>query len=357
MTRPGLLVALFLAWTPILASASGEFTSPSPNLLYQLQQRNRSQPRLRVTADSSRLQLRVPIIDEAGLKGATSDGSNVPAPELIPWASIERIDEVVTRARRGRITGFVLGASAGALVGGVYGFTSTGGAEGAGGALIGAVAVGAVGIWIGGRIGERHVYEEPWYVAEPLPAHGPRLATKGAVLPVSGLLPPPPVVSTPFLRRPRGLPATAPATGAPRPEVLLACERIDRNDHIRMRGDFGFYQGRAGVFGPQGFEGLRTALDREGDASTSSLGVVTWDQIRSVDRRGNAAGKGALVGAISFGVFGGMLGAAAGSLSETEGAVIGGAAIGAALSGAFGAVLGAGVGSMFPAWHNVYRAR
>jgi hypothetical protein len=140
--------------------------------------------------------------------------------------------------------------------------------------------------------------------------------------------------------------------------VLRACEQIDASDLIRMRGDFGYFQGHASVVGPQGFEGLRNSAPRP-IGPDASLELVTWDRIRSVDRRGNAAKRGAVTGAVAFGVLGAWAGA---GLTNFEGdatplQMAGGAAYGAVIVGSVGAVFGALVGWAIPAWHNVYRAR
>ena len=140
-----------------------------------------------------------------------------------------------------------------------------------------------------------------------------------------------------------------PTPTPPSKKVLQACSRVDRDDHIRMRGDFGKFQGYASVVGPEGIDGLRA----EHAQSAAPTGLVTWDQIDRMEKRGGNAGKGVLYGALSFGLIGGMLGGAAGHISE-GGEVAGPAAAGAAVGVLVGAGLGALVGAQITSSHGVY---
>ena len=147
--------------------------------------------------------------------------------------------------------------------------------------------------------------------------------------------------------------ALAPSTPTPTPpskKVLQACARVDRDDHIRMRGDFGQFQGYASVIGPEGVEQLRA----DHGHPAAPTGLVTWDQIDRMEKRGGSAGKGALSGAAFVGLLGGMLGGAAASLNGSGAETAGGVAAGAAAGAALGAGLGALFGAPIPAWHKVY---
>jgi len=87
-------------------------------------------------------------------------------------------------------------------------------------------------------------------------------------------------------------------------------------------------------------------------------GSIPADRVRLItQRRGSRMGTGALLGSVPFAVFGGLLGAAAGSFDTSDPHPVAVAAAGAVLLGALGAGLGAGVGALLPGRKQVvYRA-
>src|SRR5207247_1272734 len=121
---------------------------PSPNLLFQLEKQNRSRPWLRITTDSVRLALRVHGIDQQGLRGFMAPEGILPPREPITWDEIERIDEVVTRAHAGSVTGAIAIGLAGAGLGNMIGASENRGGRYA---LVGLAAFGSLGGWLGGR--------------------------------------------------------------------------------------------------------------------------------------------------------------------------------------------------------------
>ena len=310
------------------AASSNEFAAPSQNLLYQLQKRNYGHPWLRVATDSSRLMVRVRRIDELGLGDLRSRKSDPPAPSLVAWRSIARIDEIATHETAGKVTGFLVGGMAGLIV-----VVPSGNAQHQAPAMLIMAALAGLGAWQGGHIGKRMVDEREWYVGTPLEAAPPVAVDTSAAL----------IYSPPTL--------TPPAPTPPSKKVLQACARVDRDDHIRVRGDFGKFQGYASVIGPEGVEGLRA----DHGQPAAPTGLVTWDQIDRMEKRGGSAGKGALYGAFSIGLLGAMSGGAAGAAANgSNDEVAGAAAAGAAVGALVGAGLGALFGAPIPAWHVVY---
>lgn len=137
-------------------------------------------------------------------------------------------------------------------------------------------------------------------------------------------------------------------------EVVRASRRLHSNDLIRMRGDFGFFQGHASTITPAGFAGLR-ADPSEQYRVTAPEGVLTWDRIDYVDKRGGSAGRGAAIGAVSLGLISATAAASLfaafdGTTNDALGAAVAVGVTGALVGGLLGALIGAGV----PAWHNVY---
>lgn len=288
---------------------------------------------MRVSTDSLRLTLRAGRIDELGLEDLHSRRSDPPPPDRIAWRTISRIDEVRTRESRGRNAGFLLAGLAGAGLGNMIGAAHH---QGGKDALFGLVVFGSLGAWQGGRYGERFEREHPWYVGTPAPVET-TLATSASQ--GGGEAPRPGVSAGPLASR----------------GVLEACARIGPTRLIRMRGDFGQFEGFAGVVGPQGLEDLRSKLKPSGrTAGSTPAGLVPWSRIQRVEVRGGSAGKGAVAGGVLFGALGGMVGAAAVTVangSETAStAFIEGALVG----GACGAVLGGLMGAAIPGWHRVY---
>ena len=321
------LVVLSAAHSEV--AISSEFAVPPPNRLYDLQKRNLSHPWLRVTTDSSRLMLRAWRIDELGLGELRSRKSDPPAPSLVAWRSIARLDEVATHELAGKVTGFLVGGTVGLIAG-----IASSDAHQQIAATVGVAVLGGLGARRGGRIGKGMVHEQTWYVGEPAKAASPPAVDTSAE----------------FTEAPPTL--APPAPTPPPPSVLKACAHIDSDDRIRMQTDFGQFQGFASVVGPEGLEGLR--VDHGGHSSSAvPTGLVRWDQIDRIEKRGGSARKGALVGALMTGLLGGSLAAAAnayGGGSNDAGAFAAGAAVGGALGAGVGALLGAPI----PAWHLVY---
>ena len=84
-------------------------------------------------------------------------------------------------------------------------------------------------------------------------------------------------------------------------------------------------------------------------------GLVTWDRIHRVEKRGRSVGKGALFGGVLIGCFGGMVGAAATTVANGAETPSTAFVEGFLAGGAVGAGLGALVGAAIPGWHLVYR--
>jgi hypothetical protein len=333
MNQAAALVALLLVAGPLPARSEEGFTAPPPNLLFQLQKQNRQKPWLRVSADSARLTVRARRIDELGLAELSARGSGPPPPDLIAWRSISRIDEVRTREGRGRRLGFLLAGLAGAGLGNMIGAAHQ---EGGKDALLGLVVFGSLGAWQGGRLGARFERESSWYVGTPAPAETARTmpAPDGDGAPLSL------AASSEFRTSPR---------------VLATCARIGPEDLIRLRGDFGEFQGYAGVAGPRGLERLRPNHESSGQTGEiTPVGLVPWSRIHRVDMRGGSAAKGAVAGGVLLGSLGGMVGAAAVSVAEGSESTSAALVEGALFGGACGALLGGLIGAAIPSWHRLY---
>src|SRR5438105_4593094 len=222
MTCGFLLVPALLTVAPSPTAVSNGFTGPTPKLLFQLQKQNREHPWLRVATDSVRLTLRVRRIDERGLGELSSRRDDPPPPAGIAWRTIARIDEVTTRAQRGRISGFLVAGLAAGLLGNAIGAAH---GEGKSDGLIGLAVFGSLGAWQGGRFGERFERERPWYVATRAPVSlaesTPAANALAETLAISAS--PNPRVSES---------SSAPLAS---PRVLRACARIGPTNLIRMR--------------------------------------------------------------------------------------------------------------------------
>lgn len=346
MVRAGLLTSLLVAASFHAAAASDRAAEPSPNLLFQLEKQNRSHPWFLATTDSARLRLKVRRIDERGLRGLTvPEGASTP-PGLLPWSKIDRLDEVVTRAQRGRVWGAIAIGLAGAGLGNMIGAADHRGGQLA---MAGLAVFGGLGAWGGGWYGERFQHERNWYVADPRRALGGPLAAAAAA--DSG-----PVGVTPENDE-RG--STTVAESAASPAAIRAAERIGSDDVIRATGDFGRFQGFAHLAGPQGLEGLRVDRRARGEWTRAVPSEpIAWNTIDEVRMRGGNGMTGALVGAAVFAAAGALLGVAVVAASSTTDATVGeGAAVGAAISAPVGAVLGLASGALVRRWVVVYRRR
>jgi integral membrane sensor domain MASE1 len=85
--------------------------------------------------------------------------------------------------------------------------------------------------------------------------------------------------------------------------------------------------------------------------------LISWDAIDRVEVRGGSSLQGALVGAVTFGVLGALLGAAAVSLAESGVSAGEGAAIGALYVAPVGFALGGLGGMAARRWVVIYPRR
>ncbi len=344
-----ILVALLLAIMPARAAASSDtLAQPSPNLLFQFQKQNRSHPWLRVATDSARLTLKARRIDELGLHGLTAPG-NAPLPhDPLTWAEIARIDEVVTRAQRGRVMGSIVLGLAGAGLGNALGAPN---GDGGNDAMLGFAVLGGVGAWLGGAYGERFKHERNWYVADtsvrmlsvaPLALAAPRASSA----PLETVAP-----------APLGTAVPAPRL-AMSPARIRTSNRIGKDDVIRVTGSFGTFQGFADLAGPTGLEGLHPDPKARGEWAHRRVPErIPWEAIDEVRMRGGSGINGALVGAGSFAAVGALFGlAAVAALGSGDVSVAEGALVGAGIAAPFGALFGAGAGALVRRWVVVYRA-
>jgi len=210
-----------------------------------------------------------------------------------------------------------------------------------------AVFAGAgLGGWLGGLYGDTQVHELPLYISRTLLAPAPIDSTRDVV----------PVAAPLALAAGSAAPAPGIARGEPTPQVLDACRMIHPSSILRVRADFGMFEGTAERAEPEGLSGLR--MSSLSGAAASTLGMVSWDRIELVDVKGNQAKSGAIAGALSLGALGGLVGlfaipvAAAGSGVEPSGWwILAGAGMGATA----GAGIDAAVGAVTTSWRTVYR--
>jgi hypothetical protein len=389
------LASAILAFQSLGSSTWAEpgagFTIPPESVIERLRHDYGKHDWLRVTTGSTRLELRVGRIDGDGLKDLVARRDAPPPPAVVPWSSIARVDRRVSQFRRGQITGFLVGGIAGALGGSWLGSAVKGTRTSTwmdqtyeidenhmtAGAWLGTI-VGAVGgAWMWGRIGDRNVTERPLYVA-PAPASSSPAAVAGNIAsenpPDTAPAPPnstmPPSISEPSTIAqgaadtiaivPPGKPSPPPSSRAEvssraaSSAIERASSRIQSENLLRITGDFGRFQGFATHAGPEGLDGLRVDLTG-GVAPAAPPGLVSWDRIYSIEKRGNSAGKGAVsvglaLGAAGAGLafllvtgFGGDGADAAGPMFEAG-----------AITGGIGAVIGGLVGAAIPRWHVVY---
>lgn len=302
--------------------------------------------RVRITALSTRYETRVGFMNEQGLGGFQPRGSSPKPPDPMPWASIERIDAVHSRAGIGMGVGLISGG----LIGLPLGFNATG-MKGLG---VWALCAGAGG-WLGRRIGSALVHEENVYEAGQRPNSNapPGLAAGGA--PTTGTAEAGPVTTS------GAAPAAGSVMATVQPAAEISSTRVASASSKIKPGDLLLVDFRDGPR-IEGFASRADAAGLHGLRPNMASGrieplpeVVPWSRIHSVDRRGNSAGRGALVGGLGLGIMGAIVGAAAGGgLGGTGADAAGGAAVGAGVCGALGATLGALIGAPIPRWHNVY---
>jgi hypothetical protein len=347
MIHRSMIACLLIGITLHAATASGDYTQPSPNLVFQFEKQNRSHPWLRIATDSTRRQLKVRAIDEQGMSGFTSPEGLVAPREPLSWNQIGRIDEVVTRAHAYRVTGVIVFGLLGAGLGNALGAPNDLGARYA---LAGFAVFGTLGGWLGGRFGERFQHERNWYIADTTTQRVPSAA---------------PVAAVPLVSEVAGATQASAVglSGALTPPMSLEVEhvasRINSDKLIRLSGDFGKFQGFVGVAGPEGLERFVADPKAEGEWAGASLpNRIPWASVQQVHMRGGSGMAGALAGSIAFASLGALLGAAAVGVSGTTSATVGeGALLGAGLALPFGFVLGGGIGLLSRHWVVVYTRR
>jgi hypothetical protein len=329
-----LLFALLLAGSPDSAAAPAGLSAPSSNMLFQLDKQNRGRPWLRVGTATARLELTAKRIDERGLRGLESRAA-APVPANLSWSEITRIDEVVTRRTQGRFLGTLVLGLAGAGLGNALGAPDH---QGGKYALIGWATLGTVGRWLGGSYGERFQKERNWYVA--------------STPPVVNTLP----VESPAPSEPESSSIAATVKPAVSSHALDVARRIERHDVIRVEGDFGRFQGYAGLAGPDGLERLRGDRKASGQwAGAIPKQPIAWDAIDEIHMRGGSGFRAGLAGALPFGLLGAMLGAAVAGSGSSNASSAEGMAAGFGIAAPIGFLVGAAMGAGVRRWVVVYR--
>ena len=343
----GLIWFLF-CWSCVdLLHVTDAFAEPTPNAVFQMQKSNLNRPWLHIATDSGTITRRVKSIDRSGLyELTTSDGVAQPGP--LVWNDIRRIDEVVTRSKQMRRYGSViLGLTAAGLGNAIGAPGGHGGRYAALGFTVGFMAGGAVGSHLGDRY---PTSERAWYVAEAIARSDSAVAAAQIIPPDSSRL------------DTAGAGATTGATAADQPAdggertsdaVLRACERIDRDELLRVHSRLGIFEGYAEVSGPEGLESLRAHHTLAGASAPPTL--IPWEAIDQVEVRGGSVLRGAVGGGILFGALGALLGTAAVSLAESGVSAGEGAALGVVYVAPLGVVLGGLGGMAARRWVVLYR--
>ena len=359
------VLALILFAAPVAAAAP--YAPPAPDELSSLERRHNRHHWWRVTVDSGRYEVRVRTLDAVGLAGLQPRRRSAPVPERIAWSEIARIDARQSHFRSKQVQGVIYGGIAAPVLAAMGGLQDP--------LPVFAVFAGAgLGGWLGGLYGDTQVHERPLYISRTLltPAPAPvetrepttTTAPEGSALTIPGAAAGDstrdaarsamPEARAPAAPAPT---ATAIAHGEPTPAVLAACRQIRANDLLRVRADFGMFEGYAERAKPEGLSGLR--LSTVSGKAASTLGAVTWDRIERVEVRGNSAASGARKGAVAFGALGGLVGLAAIAVASAAGSgstepggswILAGAGLGAAAGAGLGAAIGAGVSN----WRTVY---
>jgi len=318
------------------ARSSSSFQIPTPGLVESLNRHHHRHDWLRITTDSARYEARVREFGAQGLNGVTSR-RGPDAPDFIPWSSVMRLDQTRSGFRAGQIVGAVALGSLGVPT------MLSGEPEVAGFVALGAV----VGMGFGGLVGSHWSREVPLYAASPASESG-AVTTNPDGEPVHA------TSSSPD--------ALLAGSAAGDPRRAASIERMKRilrpGRRLRIRSEFGEFDGYIDQAGAGGLEGLRSL--RRGTWGAPSPRHLDWESIATIDRRGNSAGWGAVHLAVPLASAGFAIGLAVGGAvsdgSNSGSAVLAGGALGAAVAGSFGAVLGALFGSVIPRWHRVYTA-
>jgi hypothetical protein len=169
MIRCAVLAVLVLVATPVWAQHAVVDATPPDSQIEKLRTDQSVFGWLRVTTDSTRLELRARVIDDQGLSGFKFRRSASAPRVSIPWSSISRIDAGGSRLHN---AGF--GAVAGAIIlGGVAGAAAATTQEAdswdqvvAG--LTGGLVGGVIGIGVGGLVG---ALWPPWHKVYEPPHH------------------------------------------------------------------------------------------------------------------------------------------------------------------------------------------
>ena len=320
--------ALPLASVPIRdapATRRDSLPSPSPRVLDMLRRFHRSSDWLFISTRSGRYRLRVSRIDSLGLTGFRARQGPPPI-DALAWKDVVRIERRDSRFRAWQFTGAGLGAVGGLVLG--RSMINSGAPDGA--EIVG-LAVGMVlGGTLGGVLGDRNFHTTPLYAAEMRSITAPEPA-------------------------PRALAQTPPVEA--RFDVDLESIRaLIRPRHLlRVRGDLGWAVGRVDSISSTGLHGLRP--DTRHDPGLGPVrDPIPWSSIARIDRRGNSAGTGAVIGGVTLTLVGGaLIGALAASSSKSG---VGPAVAGGILvSGVAGATLGSLIGALIPKWHPVLKSR
>jgi hypothetical protein len=342
------LAALVLVMATVRAESSESFATPSPSVIEQFRGQYESHEWLRVSLGTTQLKLQARHVDEAGLSGLKAQSidqrrleayiSDPASKGHLTWSSISQIDQLHSRRRAGQITGFITA--------GIFGAANTGRP------LIGAVAFGLAGAWLFGGIGDKFVSTRTLYVAEPVtaPSSIASATPQAAASPEPDSLDAAPRDTS--LASPN--PSANPATPPPTREAVRASQAITPETLLRIEADFGYFEGYALRIGPEGLDGLRADRNSE-PLQVPPPGLVGWDEIYRLEKRGGSSGRGAISGALAVGLLGGMVSAAAVSVAQSDVGAGSAFVAGAAFGGAIGAALGGIVGAAIPGWHVVYQ--
>jgi hypothetical protein len=295
---------------------------PTPGTIMRLNQQHHAGDWLRVTLDSTRLELRARRIDAQGLRQITLRGHAAPPRDPIEWAMIDRIDVLRGRPVRGALVGI--------LVGGVGAVAATR----SGDFLIGGALAGAIG---GIMLGRRMIHEEELYRAPP-----PSLVVMPAVVPA--------IDTT----------TTAPSLMDPDAADRVARE-VAPGMLLRIHVTSGVRYGYVSTVDNRGLAGFRPEPSME---QSGAIDQIPWEGIYRIEKRAGSSGRGAKAGALTLGVGGGVVAGLltlavisfAGGEADASAAILGGVVGGAACAG-IGALVGAGVGSAVPSWHVIYERR
>jgi hypothetical protein len=383
--RTGRCVALALALSATPVAAAAPYAPPAPDVLSALTRRHHPHDWWRVTVDSARYEVRVRTVGAAGIAGLQPRHRSDLVPERIAWGEIARIDARKSHFRSKQVQGVIYGGIAGPVLAALGGLQDP--------LPVFAVFAGAgLGGWLGGLYGDTQVHELPLYISRtllaPAPAPVAAKASAGTTASHDSAQRTPAAVASdststashsevgsdstrdvlrdaaPLAPAAGSAAPTAPriARGEPTAQVLNACRMIRPTSILRMRADFGMFEGTAERAEPGGLSGLR--MSSLPGAVASTPGVVSWNRIALVEMKGNNAGSGAKKGALIGGAVGGVVGLFAIAVASAPGWAGGGGSTdpggswilaGAGIGAAVGAGLGAAVGSGTTSWRIVYR--